>query len=154
MLTFVRNRGELAEGWYDPATLRKAQAASSSANPPSRKEDQRLQLPSSYRDTTRNTGDDASVDSNDEDIGPALPSDMVSRNTSGDPNVSRSGPSIPTLEDLELQKGTSKKPSPKLIAQRATILTHLQNKPPPKPTPPPSPSTTPEKSTTEPKKPS
>ncbi len=26
-LTFVRNHGDLAEGWYDPATLRKAQTS-------------------------------------------------------------------------------------------------------------------------------
>ena len=90
-LTFVRNRGELAEGWYDPATLQKAQASATSnaANAESR---------SRPRDSPRGAND-----SSDEDVvGPAMPGGEV-RVYKGD---KRAGPAIPNLQDLELQRGT------------------------------------------------
>lgn len=82
-----RNRGELAEGWYEPETLRKAQASAVLASRTAAK----MQMQ-----------DARSVDLSDDDVGPALPggSKMVSHAGS-----ERRGPAIPSLQDLELQRG-------------------------------------------------
>ena len=94
-LTSVRNRGELAEGWYDPATLQKALA--STAMNDDFIEPQRNRESPDY-------GPHISKDSSGEDaVGPSLPSREVA--------VSKrdgvAGPGIPNLHDLELQQGRS-----------------------------------------------
>lgn len=88
----MRNRGELAEGWYDPVTLRKARASAASAA---------LAAP---RDEPSGEGrqDDGGDSSDDDAVGPALPGDYAATNEG-----KRSGPAIPSLQDLELQRGTS-----------------------------------------------
>lgn len=86
----MRNRGELAEGWYDPATLRKAQASAVSTSLSS-------PLPLSKRVKT-----EAQDESSDDDaVGPALPNNYISTQKAG----KRSGPAIPNLQELELKRG-------------------------------------------------
>lgn len=91
-LTFVRNRGELAEGWYDPVTLRKARASAASTAQTARRYE-----PSG--EGHQAVGGDSS---DDDAVGPALPGDY-----SGTKEGKRSGPAIPNLQDLELQRGMS-----------------------------------------------
>jgi len=89
----VRNRGELAEGWYDPATLHKAQAAAASYD-----EDTERAKP---RDSPT-YGSPRRSESSDEDlVGPALPDQEVASYNKG----KRRGPAIPDTQDLELRRG-------------------------------------------------
>ena len=94
-LTSVRNRGELAEGWYDPATLQKALASTA--------------MNDDFIEPRRNRespdyGPHMSKDSSDEDaVGPSLPGGEVAV-SKGDRIA---GPGIPSLHDLELQQGGS-----------------------------------------------
>lgn len=80
------NRGELAEGWYDPATKDKAdaRAAEFGAEPKPKGERQET----STRPHAPAKGDDADEEDDDDDFGPALP-------------VQRSGPSVPSFQDLQ-----------------------------------------------------
>jgi hypothetical protein len=92
----VRNRGELAEGWYDPATLQKSldKPASDLRSP----KNQRRGLPSRNAKQSAPPADGkAEEESSDDEIGPALPSQ--------DARISRAGPAIPRVEDLELRDG-------------------------------------------------
>ncbi len=96
-LTFVRNRGELAEGWYDPATLQKAQASATSdtVKPGSRRRP---------RDSPSYDSPRRAEESSDEDaVGPTMPGDE----TQVYKGSKKSGPAIPNLQDLELQRGTA-----------------------------------------------
>ena len=94
-LTFLRNRGELAEGWYDPATLQKAQA-SAALNAPITERQSRPRDSPSYGSPRR------SEDSSNEDVvGPTMPGNETRVYKSG----KRPGPAIPNLQDLELQRG-------------------------------------------------
>jgi hypothetical protein len=94
LLTLLRNRGELAEGWYHPETKVKA--------------DNSFQAPdatsANYAQPTKGYDDDDDYDyenyrqNSDEDedkIGPVPPSADTSR--------LKSGPSIPTMTDLQLR---------------------------------------------------
>lgn len=96
MANIWRNRGELAEGWYDPQTLRKAQSAANDPITPSRPS-----IPA------KSSQDDVIEDDEDDDgYGPALPSKSDQRIERAR-TLKQSGPSIPNLHDLELQRGTS-----------------------------------------------
>ncbi|KAI4281489.1 MAG: hypothetical protein L6R38_003659 [Xanthoria sp. 2 TBL-2021] len=87
------NRGELAEGWYDPQTLRKAQSAANDPITPSRPS-----IPA------KSSQDDVIEDDEDDDgYGPALPSKSDQRIERAR-TLKQSGPSIPNLHDLELQR--------------------------------------------------
>ena len=119
----MRNRGELAEGWYDPAALRKAQAASSASLQPTRQVSHDNPL-LDHRDKTRKSGEDPSDSSEDEVLGPDLPSELMYTSMTRDPNAPRSGPSIPTLEDMELQKGVFASPSTK-VSLMELLLTKI-----------------------------
>ena len=88
----MRNRGELAEGWYDPVTLRKARASAASTA-------QRARQSEPSGDGHHDDGGDSS---DDDAVGPALPGDYNAAREGR-----RSGPAIPNLQDLELQRGTS-----------------------------------------------
>ena len=129
-LTSVRNRGELAEGWYDPATLQKAIKSAAETNAPSRTPARRRaspdygSQPENDKATTESSNDDD--DNDNDDIGPALP------NADSKPHKHhRSGPAIPSLQDLELRRGTTSSshpanvhkppltPSPELLASDA-----------------------------------
>lgn len=95
-LTFARNRGELAEGWYDPATLHKAQA-SAALNAVNTERQSRPRDSPSYGSPRREE------ESSDEDVvGPTMPRGETQVYKSD----KRSGPAIPNLQDLELQRGT------------------------------------------------
>ena len=92
----MRNRGELAEGWYDPATLQKSldKPASDLRFPIN----QRRGLPSRNAKRSAPPADGkAEEESSDDEIGPALPSQ--------DARINRAGPAIPKTEDLELRDG-------------------------------------------------
>jgi hypothetical protein len=91
----TRNRGELAEGWYDPSTLQKAQQSAV--------EDGRGAIPRSPVKSTnispRATRQQMEEESSsDDEVGPALPG-KVSRSRR------RVGPAIPGFQDLELKRG-------------------------------------------------
>lgn len=94
-LTLSRNGGELAEGWYDSATLRKAQAsAAKSAHVEHLRASQNDRL---NRENIENAGES----SDESTVGPALPSKTTGSYKLG----TRSGPVIPSLQDLDLQRG-------------------------------------------------
>ncbi|KAE8353302.1 peroxisomal membrane anchor protein conserved region-domain-containing protein [Aspergillus coremiiformis] len=82
------NRGELAEGWYDPSTLEKARSVP-------------LEAIGGYRGSPDyGRGDEQEeeiVDDEEDEYGPVLPGGHLSR-------VGLSGPTIPTMQDLELRK--------------------------------------------------
>ncbi|CAG8955987.1 hypothetical protein HYFRA_00008843 [Hymenoscyphus fraxineus] len=100
------NRGELAEGWYDPETLQKATRSTQAAEVTddnhrpepsttvSRETDERHRNPPPGHD--RNTKDDSGSES-DDSIGPALPGQEGR-------SRGRMGPSIPNIQDLELKR--------------------------------------------------
>ena len=95
MLTFVRNRGDLAEGWYDPITLQKAQSSAASAS--STTEPERRP-----RGSPQYGSPAGAEDSSEEDVvGPTLPGQDNSNHKSNE----RAGPAIPNLQDLELRRG-------------------------------------------------
>ena len=90
-----RNRGELAEGWYDPQTLGKAQSAANDPISPSR--------PPMSAEALQ---DDMSEDNDDDGYGPALPYESDQRKGRAK-TWKQPGPSIPNLQDLEYQRGMS-----------------------------------------------
>ncbi|MCJ1431404.1 hypothetical protein MMC27_000756 [Xylographa pallens] len=95
------NRGGLAEGWYDPATLRKAAESFTRPFSPTRYSGERRSSPDYTYQKQQMLGGIASSD--DENIGPALPENPGTRLN----KVYRSGPTIPSLQDLELRRETS-----------------------------------------------
>lgn len=127
VLTYLRNRGELAEGWYDPETLEKAisnahtfslaalrsspvysdgadergRKSQSASSPPPRSSSS-----SSSPARNRQINDDESVDADadeDEDLyGPSLPSNSLTTTTTTS-NAYRRGPTNPSLQDIKLK---------------------------------------------------
>ncbi len=93
----MRNRGDLAEGWYDPATKRRAEESASTRrseaqSPPRLRKDS----PDYGEQTLRrsaNNGDSGG----DDDYGPMLPTKA--------PRNRYPGPVIPNLEELEYRRG-------------------------------------------------
>ncbi|KAL8680932.1 MAG: hypothetical protein Q9186_002892 [Xanthomendoza sp. 1 TL-2023] len=87
------NRGELAEGWYDPDTLLRAQSSAA-------KHDQPLHSrPSDPKASSHgNRSDDE-----DDGYGPAPPSNSDTLKATAR-SGQRAGPSIPNFQDLELQR--------------------------------------------------
>lgn len=82
------NRGQLAEGWYDPEVFDRISAADASRP--------RDEGPVATKDTHQEMPDQDRADGgsdSDDDYGPTLPSS----------DRSRSGPGIPTLQDLSLR---------------------------------------------------
>ncbi len=92
-LTFVRNRGELAEGWYDPATLQKAQASAATSS--DFVETRRSRNSPTYSPVRPEASSDEDL------VGPTLPGQEVAAFK----RSKRQGPGIPNLQDLELQRG-------------------------------------------------
>ncbi|KAJ5211769.1 uncharacterized protein N7498_003415 [Penicillium cinerascens] len=92
------NRGELAEGWYEPATLQKARQ--NAVQQPAL--DRERASPDYARGEQAQSGDAedllADNDDDDEDYGPKLPHPGSMR------AAARSGPAIPNMQDLELQR--------------------------------------------------
>lgn len=106
LLMLTRNRGELAEGWYDPSTLQKAIASSSELQETSRDITSRGQGRSHQNkdiaigERSGKSNSDSGGES-DDSVGPTLPG------KEGRSRASRMGPSIPKGDDLELKRGTT-----------------------------------------------
>ncbi|KAL8844857.1 MAG: hypothetical protein Q9176_000957 [Flavoplaca citrina] len=92
MANIRRNRGELAEGWYDPQTLRKAQSAANDPISPSRP-----------RKSAEVLQDDMTEDNDDDGYGPSLPPKSDQRMGRAR-TLKQPGPSIPKLQDLEYHR--------------------------------------------------
>lgn len=88
----TRNAGELAEGWYDPRTLRKAQGEMGWG--------ERTRSASGVNQDGDADEEEEEEEEEGEEFGPDLP-----RPGSG-PGHS-SGPTIPSIQDLQLRKGIS-----------------------------------------------
>ena len=101
MLTFVRNRGELAEGWYDPTTSRKATESFTRPLSSMRHHGERRLSPNYIHRKQQTLDGSGSGSSDDGNIGPALPENQGTNLS----KAYRSGPTIPSLQDLELRQG-------------------------------------------------
>jgi len=95
----MRNRGQLSEGWYDAATKKKADAA---------------KAPSTQRRGSPDYGTKARAahaeeQSDDDDFGPALPTQTTVGHlaTGATGSEKRVGPTIPNVQDLEYRDGMS-----------------------------------------------
>jgi hypothetical protein len=86
----LRNRGELAEGWYHPNTLEKA------LSNPLHEED-----PTST--TSRASPTYCNEDDDDDDFGPTLPSADL-EGTTEDGSALKHGPSRPNIQDLQVKR--------------------------------------------------
>lgn len=100
-LTFLRNRGELAEGWYDPSTLKKAKERSTE-DPPNTVEvdnarQSRRRNSPDYREGGADREEEEEVDDEDDDYGPSLPG-------LGKGKGRRAGPGIPNVQDLQVKR--------------------------------------------------
>ncbi|KAJ5095519.1 hypothetical protein NUU61_004875 [Penicillium alfredii] len=104
--SFVRkwNRGELAEGWYDPSTLHKARdnAAQEQLAGPIRGRESPDYTQGRQFASEDARGSPPGDEDEDDEYGPTLPHPVLTR---GAPH---SGPTIPNLQDLELKRGKSK----------------------------------------------
>ena len=96
-LTVMRNRGELAEGWYDPVTKRKADESTERPRSSRGSPGQLLAPPDNGGSLRVHDGHATEAESEDEAFGPSLP--RVSR------RGREAGPAIPSLQDLELKRG-------------------------------------------------
>ncbi|KAL2827019.1 peroxisomal membrane anchor protein conserved region-domain-containing protein [Aspergillus cavernicola] len=107
--SYVRkwNRGELAEGWYDPATLEKARQSAAAGPGPGPRESpdygRRGPQAERQRDLRPSSGDigegeEDDDDDDDDEYGPMPSYELISRNA---------GPAIPTMQDLDLKKETA-----------------------------------------------
>ncbi|BAE57722.1 unnamed protein product [Aspergillus oryzae RIB40] len=99
------NRGELAEGWYDPSTLEKARR--SAQDEPIVSASGRNRRSPDYgrgEDDRAEREEEDNLDEDEDDYGPVLPKyDQLNRYEGGRAGQS-SGPTIPTMQDLELRK--------------------------------------------------
>ena len=87
------NRGELAEGWYDPATKQRADEAAVSSHAGRHRENDSAQNGRpGRREAESREHHDSSED--DDDFGPSLPVQALA--------TIRAGPSIPNADDLSL----------------------------------------------------
>ncbi|KAI5255772.1 hypothetical protein E4T42_01729 [Aureobasidium subglaciale] len=99
-LTHTRNRGELAEGWYDPVTKEKADRAALEARASRRSASPREQQQSKQQQQQQQpTALDQPVsghDDSEDEYGPSLPT-----------TLSRVGPKVPSMQDLQYRNGMS-----------------------------------------------
>ncbi|KKZ62598.1 hypothetical protein EMCG_03008 [[Emmonsia] crescens] len=137
------NRGELAEGWYDPSTFQKAQQDSAAGNyervstpepraspdydehyeragkkdtseaPRERSTSAAIPLDERTKDTEENEDEDEDEDEDEESYGPKLPTPdsslAIAHPTSRSHRADqKSGPTIPTFQDLQLQRESQK----------------------------------------------
>ncbi|KAJ5760786.1 hypothetical protein N7520_007942 [Penicillium odoratum] len=102
LLTRDRNRAELAEGWYDPATLQRARESMAERQPPVERErrspDYARGGQNDIVESKASPNAEEDDDDEDDEYGPKLPHP----NSSRDPT--HSGPTIPRLQDLELKR--------------------------------------------------
>ncbi|EEH04889.1 predicted protein [Histoplasma capsulatum G186AR] len=137
------NRGELAEGWYDPSTFQKAQQDSAAGNywhgsthglraspeygeqnkrsvgketsepPRERSTSTAVSLDQRTKDPKEDEDEDEDDDEEEESYGPKLPTPdpslaIVRPSSSSHRADEKSGPTIPTLQDLQLQRESQK----------------------------------------------
>ncbi|KAL6236907.1 hypothetical protein BDW75DRAFT_98770 [Aspergillus navahoensis] len=95
------NRGELAEGWYDPATLEKARDASVAASGPG--DPYKTAGEERHQGIVPSAGDGADEEQGDEDDDEYGPMPQYDASRGG----RAPGPAIPTMQDLELWKETA-----------------------------------------------
>lgn len=104
ILILSRNRGELAEGWYDPETKSKADKSAITTDRIAQRSGRELPPPSSrgkrevsqtYPEVDQANNDNNEDDDDDDEYGPSLPS-------TGDKSL---GPAIPRLQDLQHRDG-------------------------------------------------
>ncbi|TID24904.1 hypothetical protein E6O75_ATG04109 [Venturia nashicola] len=97
------NQGELLEGWYDPATKKRADAVANAPRSPS---------PEAPKTRRRGSPDYAALthaiimeEESDDEFGPALPSQTIVGHLATGPRGSekRIGPAIPNVQDLEFR---------------------------------------------------
>ncbi|KAL3466630.1 hypothetical protein BJX64DRAFT_249509 [Aspergillus heterothallicus] len=100
------NRGELAEGWYDPSTLAKAQTSISAAGPSRDSPTYRISAgePKGERSPMRDDGVDGDGKDHDDDDEYGPMPDYGSLSRGGGPIA---GPTIPNMQDLELRNETA-----------------------------------------------
>lgn len=96
-LTLLRNRGELAEGWYDPSTKQKAIESSTTEDAILNGSDRQLRASPDYGRNGPKHHANCMDESDDDVVGPALPTRQISQR--------RKGPAIPGSEDLVLLQG-------------------------------------------------
>ncbi|ETN37596.1 uncharacterized protein HMPREF1541_07218 [Cyphellophora europaea CBS 101466] len=114
------NRGELAEGWYDPATLNKAidaeQSTSRRQTPPSASTARRASPVRSTEAVEENDDED--------DFGPSLPTYTVPARLSVLPHhaTRAPGPSIPTTSDLVATREAAIEAAAAARASKASLL--------------------------------
>lgn len=91
----MRNRGDLAEGWYEPTTKDKADAAHNEEL--FRDGDEQSIASSHHEDTEHLHGQEQGNESEDDTFGPPLPGELVARKAAG--------PAMPSMQDLDLRRG-------------------------------------------------
>ncbi|KAI0386290.1 hypothetical protein F5Y04DRAFT_289972 [Hypomontagnella monticulosa] len=94
------NRGDLAEGWYDPAMLAEAKNTGAGAHARDNREERTESPPPHSRRGDRDSApseEEEEGEEEDDEYGPTLP--PGSTRTSG-----KHGPGIPTLQDLSAQR--------------------------------------------------
>lgn len=96
------NRGELSDSWYDPGTLTKAQKAA-------------LPDDSQTRDRGRSESDD-------DDYGPALPSQAPTKDEHQQ-HERRRGPTIPSIEDIKIRREQAEEDA---IQEREDYVEHIR----------------------------
>jgi hypothetical protein len=111
-LTCLRNRGELAEGWYDPQMLEKARSNAASEEPPR-----------SFKPRASPTSGNTA--SENDDFGPALPSDDQPH-PNPPKSTSKHGPSIANLQDLQAKRETASEEAEKARHLRLEATRHAQ----------------------------
>ncbi|KAJ5239820.1 hypothetical protein N7468_004439 [Penicillium chermesinum] len=103
--SFIRkwNRGELAEGWYDPATLERARQAASEQPRAStmRPDSPDYTLGGRPQETDRSAQPRSEDEDEDDEYGPKLPNSGYTR------QVAHSGPTMPNTQDIELKRETA-----------------------------------------------
>ncbi|MCJ1329655.1 hypothetical protein MMC10_006335 [Thelotrema lepadinum] len=82
------NRGELAQGWYSPSTLKNSTSSS------------QQQTQSAPQTIGPKAEKDGRVESDDDEPGPLLPGELLRQHG----RSSKVGPAIPSMQDLELKR--------------------------------------------------
>lgn len=98
ILRRLRNRGELVEGWYDPEILEKARSRAQQPAPPS--SDNGFVMHGRHSKLIEEHGKD---EDEEDAYGPRLPSNVF---VAGQGLTwSKSGPTIPSIDDLQIKRG-------------------------------------------------
>ncbi|KAI9870392.1 MAG: hypothetical protein M1830_004302 [Pleopsidium flavum] len=94
------NRGELAEGWYDPSTRQKASDTSTASKARQETNNHGRRGSPDYTPSSHQHARRDNESSDDDVLGPTLPN----KESGGGGRARRAGPAIPNMQDLELQR--------------------------------------------------